>query len=395
LHVETPRTDSGPDRGSSDGRRRLWRLPAAALGALLAVSVVSGTAAAATANGSGSHAGSAGTAAQFAPKSVPVAPANAAKGTPLVTPKPKLTGKAAAQPLVAWSVTLTASTNSLWPTQYTTLTATTNQNVGPTLFYLSIFPDSGGLPLAICGTGTTCSVAVTQPTAVTLNYVAVISSYPTTSWWNVANIQAVSDRQQIQWKGMQLGLAASQNTAALGGTVTLYAVTDADVGPSPFYIEIFDVTTGTRLVFCATGVTCNASVSQTAATTDRYVAYLAGLGTTLPLPTVQDTTEPVFVTWAATGWSITTTTVDVSGGGTQSVTATASGDVGPTPYYIELFDVDTGARIGLCGTGTACTVAYNTYGHVVAFVSANDTALLPANIQASSNTVETAGPPIS
>jgi hypothetical protein len=31
----------------------------------------------------------------------------------------------------------------------------------------------------------------------------------------------------------------------------------------------------------------------------------------------------------------------------------------------------------------------------VAFVSANDAALLPAGIQANSNTVDTAGPPIS
>jgi len=40
-------------------------------------------------------------------------------------------------------------------------------------------------------------------------------------------------------------------------------------------------------------------------------------------------------------------------------------------------------------------VAYNTYGNVVAFVSANDATLLPANTQASSNTVVTYGPPIS
>jgi len=53
------------------------------------------------------------------------------------------------------------------------------------------------------------------------------------------------------------------------------ATTTADVGPSPFYIEIFDTTTATLVKACGLGTSCAAPVSQAAASTHAYQAFLS------------------------------------------------------------------------------------------------------------------------
>ena len=45
-----------------------------------------------------------------------------------------------------------------------TLTATTNTDVGPTPYYLTIYSETTGAELAVCGAGTTCTATVTQST---------------------------------------------------------------------------------------------------------------------------------------------------------------------------------------------------------------------------------------
>jgi hypothetical protein len=46
--------------------------------------------------------------------------------------------------------------------QPVTLTATTNTDVGPTPYYITIYSETTGAELAICGAGTTCTATVSQ-----------------------------------------------------------------------------------------------------------------------------------------------------------------------------------------------------------------------------------------
>jgi hypothetical protein len=46
--------------------------------------------------------------------------------------------------------------------QPVTLTATTNTDVGPTPYYVTIYSQTTGAELAVCGAGTTCTATVTQ-----------------------------------------------------------------------------------------------------------------------------------------------------------------------------------------------------------------------------------------
>jgi hypothetical protein len=278
-----------------------------------------------------------------------------------------------------WSVALSASAASLWPLQYSTLTATANQDVGPTPYYLVITRNATGALVASCGQGTTCSVPMTEA----IETVDGFTAYVQDALGNPP--QAASATQFVTWHGGGLALSASPSTLAVGATTTLTATTTADVGPSPFYIEIFDVTAGTALAACGSGTSCSVPVSQAAPGMHTYQAYLAQFGTALPLPNVVETTLPLFATWSTTPWSVQ---VAPTNGLPRTATATSSIDVGPTPYYIEIF-TDAGERMGICASGTTCTAQFPggpSPASLVAFISAPDPNLPPASIQASSGT---------
>jgi hypothetical protein len=298
--------------------------------------------------------------------------------------KPHRAGQA--RPLTPWTVTLAASPNLLWPTQYSTLTATASMDVGPTPYYLRIYDETAHAYVVTCGTGITCTAPVTQPTPATHYYIAVVSaasaSYPPGSQ------QAASSSVGVVWHGVSLSLAASPATVLVGNAATLTATTSSDIGPSPFWTEIYDATTHTRLAVCGYGTSCSTTVSQSAATTHQYIAYLSSNSAAYPPAGIQETSQISFVTWSDLGWQVSLS-APAATFGTETVTATANGNVGPTPYYIEIFD-EVGTRLTECGSGSACSVTFTpSYNgsHLVAFISGYSTALPPTGIVASSNIV--------
>lgn len=97
-----------------------------------------------------------------------------------------------------------------------------------------------------------------------------------------------------------VNLTADQTQAPLGTVVNLTAQSSQDVGPTPYIIDIVDVTTGEAEGYCTQGTTCTAQVSDcrrgTAGTTclaesDTYIARVE-----TPLQVVS---APVVVTWSA------------------------------------------------------------------------------------------------
>ena len=174
-------------------------------------------------------------------------------------------------------------------------------------------------------------------------------------------------------------------TVAPGSTTTLTARTSLAV-PAPFFLQIFDATTGSRLC-AARPSNCSVFVSQPTATTHRYVAYVAAIGTGFPPPSVQNTSNNAFVTWASTGFQISLEVTDFAGN--IDAIANTNIDVGPTPYYIEIFN-ENGRLLHECGFGKSCSVSFFSTAdtHLVAFVaSLKSSSLPPANTQASSRDV--------
>lgn len=282
----------------------------------------------------------------------------------------------------SWSVSLSATSTYLWPTQYTTLTATANQDVGPTPYYIRIFDSSAYTYIATCGSGTTCSATVTKSTVMLDGFTARVELIGGPS-------VATSLSRDVYWHGAQLALSASPTTLAVGGTTTVTATTALDVGPSPLYIEIFDATNGTLLRQCGVGTSCSTQVSQSGATTHAYQAFLSKSSATFPPAGLIETSSTSFVTWSNNGWHLFLSQPPVSYNSPVTVTATSTVDVGPTPYYIQIFN-ENGTRLAVCGSGVTCSVTFwptQTKTYLVAFVSSYSTSLPPAMAQASSNVV--------
>jgi hypothetical protein len=289
------------------------------------------------------------------------------------------------RPAIAWTVSLTASSNDLWPGQSSTLTATANQNVGPTPYYIEIYDESTGTYVANCYTGTVCTASVTKATPTTQYYEAYVADYPPTTG-TPSGIQASYGYVGVLWQGIGITLGASQSTLPLNGVDTLTATTSTNVGPTPFWTEIYDATTGTRLTYCGSGTTCSVTTSQAVATTHKFVAYVSALSSTFPPASTIDTSNPVYATWTASSYRVTLSG-PTSSYGSVTLTATANTNVGPTPYYIEIYNLDTGTRLTECPTGTTCSVttALNGTNHFAAFISSLSTSLPPLNTQATSN----------
>jgi hypothetical protein len=187
--------------------------------------------------------------------------------------------------------------------------------------------------------------------------------------------------------GYSISLYESTNALAPGGSITLSAYANLDVGPTPYYIEFYDRNTGYQLNYCAYGSSCSTSVSQSSPTTHSFVAYIGSWSGTNPPGTVAATSNIVSCTWLAV--SVYGSPQYTSPGSWVLVTAYANTDVGPTPYWLELFDASTGANLAICASGSSCSAWVNQGAATVhwysGYASSYGTGNPPPSVQASAS----------
>lgn len=286
-------------------------------------------------------------------------------------------------PTNGWSVSLTTNNTSPWPTQSSTLTATASQDVGPTPYYIVIHDIDSGAVVASCAFGATCSAPVGRATPGVVGYWASISD----SAGNVV-ASSIPNVVDIDWLAVHVSLAANPTTVALGGTATVSATADENVGPSPFYIDIYDTNTNTLIASCGFGTTCKATVSQSVAGAHVYVGYVGLASASAPPTELQTTSTPVYVVWTDSGFQVSLSGPP-SSPGPETVIATTNMDIGPTPYYTEIIDQTTGAMLALCGAGTSCSASVTPNGDdLVAFVTQVGGPPPPSGAVAASNIIE-------
>jgi hypothetical protein len=148
----------------------------------------------------------------------------------------------------------------------------------------------------------------------------------------------------------------SATDVGVGSTVTVTSTTAFDVGPTAYWTQIYDLTTGARVADCGSGTTCTATVNQSTPHFGRYEAWLGGQGASPPPPSSQGATGEMDVAWNAIDVSLSAGNPITLSSTTYAVnlTAVAAQDVGPTPHFIEIFNVTTGAEVAACATGTTC-----------------------------------------
>jgi len=359
-----------------------------ALGGLLAitctVTAAGPVAAASTPAPASAH--TAAPAAGHADKPRPARPDATTGDTFVPKPTTRAHGALTVRPNVPFTLTLSGP-QFLWSSQSATITATANMDVGPTPYWIRIFDFDSNRYVATCGSGTTCSVTVAFTTVSDLVHTYQAYVGDTSANLPPGNLQATSNQIEVQWRELAvLSFAADAATLPVGASTTLTATTLRDVGPTPFFIELFDATTATLLTACGSGTSCSVTVSQGAATTHSYSAYVSPFSSSLPpAEIVSPSPFTVYITWSGSGFQITMTGPEFTASPDRTYTAVANSDVGPTPYFIDVYSETDGTLMAHCASGTTCSFVA-TGGTYVAFVdAAHVKSFPPQSIQASSN----------
>jgi hypothetical protein len=98
--------------------------------------------------------------------------------------------------------------------------------------------------------------------------------------------------------GWSVSLVASASAVFDGESVTFTATTNADVGPTPWFITIEDISIPGPVEECASGTTCSTTVSFDTPTTQVFEAFVGDLPQPLSLPgLILASSQTISVEW--------------------------------------------------------------------------------------------------
>jgi hypothetical protein len=268
-----------------------------------------------------------------------------------------LLGASTATAATPSSVTLAAAENPVPVPADIRLTATADQDVGPTPYYIRIYDDDRGVQLASCSSGKTCSASVSvgwagQENPADRHFHAEVSG---SSGVAARSGQITVSIQPYQF---EVSLAANPETVQVPGSATLTATANRDVGTTPYYLRIIDDDTGAVLASCSTGASCTASLSPgwaaNADPRDRH--FHAELVRGTYMPTRSDAIAVGFLQhFFPVDLKTSDERTDSQGITRYTLTATTNRDMGTTPYYLRIRDADN-QLMASCGSGVSCSV---------------------------------------
>ena len=142
-----------------------------------------------------------------------------------------------------------------------------------------------------------------------LSRVATTLSAATCGLWCMAGVALAAPaapQHPAAGDGFAISLAASSPYEPVGHSVTLTATTNADVGPTPYYITIYSETTGAELAVCGAGTTCSATVAQSRVGTQGFEAFVGDnvLGNGHPGFALVSSSEVVVTWWFIRRWPV-------------------------------------------------------------------------------------------
>jgi hypothetical protein len=182
-------------------------------------------------------------------------------------------------------------------------------------------------------------VVVRQNRTVEVSYVAVvardITPYPPTPVWGKSADYTVDWYPiNVEFNAPSIDQHASPAVASTA-PVQLTATTLDDIGPSAYYIEIYDASAGTLVTACGSGKTCSATVAHDDASTHRYVASIGTYSSAFPSKDVSTSSAPLYVTWASQPVQLSLTGDE--GSLTEKISAVDPTRPRPADAFSELF----------------------------------------------------------
>ena len=263
------------------------------------------------------------------------------------------------------TVSLSAYPRSLTVGNATTLTATPS-NV-PAGDSVQIVGTDG---FNQTGSSSTFTTTDTQYSPTTVTYTAYIVN-------SGGQDVATSNTQTVTWNAnapppsaWSVSLSANPTPLPTGSATTLTAIANQNVGPTPYFINIVDMTTRTLLTSCGAGTSCTTTLTENQATTQTFQADVSSDGV-FPSGSTQANSPQTSVTWTAAAPTLTlaqTQTVPVGTAVTLTGTSTEVWDqmgglgaivgvAGGVPY------TKTGGHE--YGVGGSATITGNSYTYAI------------------------------
>lgn len=276
---------------------------------------------------------------------------------------------------LTWTVDLTAqkwsTTDPNWPTMSVRLIAATNQDVGPTPYWIQLSGPSG--VLATCATGYFCEVYVNSNQVATQQYTAkvvmLVSPYTVVA----------TDSVTVAWKATTVVLSAAAHTVPVGTNALITLRLGRTLDPGPLSARLEDADTGQVVGGClGWSPVCTATVpgpDSLLFNTRKFVGRIGYYDASSVFHSVV-TSAPIWVTWSDSGYQLTLTPVVSSAAAYVDARANK-------PGTISIMNADSGTIVKTCTNATLCTATAN--GTYVAFV-------MPWGTAAASNTVVGVGP---
>src|SRR5215831_4163204 len=220
------------------------------------------------------------------------------------------------------------------------LTATADQTVTGTGWAIEIFDLTSGTLVAACSEGSQCSVAYSASGR------HEFSSFVTSPTDTIPDgaVAMQSNQVIVEWLGA--GITVNQIVAGPGKPFTVTATSTVDVEGTGRRIEIYDLTSGSRVTYCSRGTRCMTTMTQTRGGVRRILAYVSGEpGAVSP---------PITLTWLKV--SLSATSIGPKAGGTVHLKATVNVDLRGSGWAVAVYDQNSRLVGQLCKTGTACNV---------------------------------------
>jgi len=261
-----------------------------------------------------------------------------------------------------YSVTLAASAFWVPPNAGVMLTATANQDLSDTPYWI-YFLSGGSVVGTPCGAGTTCTTIVSSPTATTRSYTAVIDASQIGT-----DLQATSSSVTVAWSNVDIeGTVRNASSVGLAGILVSACVAPADA--------ICQSTTsyndGTYEILVAPSQTYDLEFLDQSGTYWYNFLLNVAVGTT-------SVTGKDVILQQIPPWTVTLTpSVDTPVLAGTNVTLTAAVNQNPfhSPFYLDIVD-GNGAVVAYCTSGTTCvttvtssTATSRTYRAVIAHLN--------------------------
>jgi hypothetical protein len=238
-------------------------------------------------------------------------------------------------------LTLAASTNTARSGKPAVLKANASSTVTGTSAALEIFDLTSGSLVGACAKGSECSVAYSANSGVH-QFAAFIT--PPSSTIPGDSVALRSNQVNVGW--LDTSITASRSIVGPGQPIVLTATSTFDVRQTGRWLEIYDLTTSSRVTYCARGTVCTTSMKQSAGGVHELVGYVTGQP--------EAVSAPIYVTWLSV--TLSATSIGPKSGGSVYLKATTNADLANTPWVVGIYDEQGRLVDHACKTGNTCSV---------------------------------------